>query len=216
MMRGLLRHLRSQLVGFLALLVALSGTSYAAFALPANSVTSREVKDSSLLRRDFRRGQVPVGARGPAGAEGAQGPTGAQGAAGSKGPTGDRGADAASTLVGFVDAPSMTSGFAGPLGATTTLDVEQNVSQLSAHATTVASGLNVRTSAAPTGGHLTVTLRANNGDTPVTCTVTAPATTCNSGAFEATIGPGLPISVAMTNTGSDSVNVSFSWRSLMP
>lgn len=61
----------------IALMVALGGTGYAAGILPANSVgtaqlkkdavTSLKVKNGSLLRADFRAGQVPVGAAGPAG-----------------------------------------------------------------------------------------------------------------------------------------------------
>ena len=63
----------------LALVVALGGTSYAAIKLPRNSVSSIQVKDRSLLKKDFRTGQLP---RGKTGATGAQGPAGAAGAAG--------------------------------------------------------------------------------------------------------------------------------------
>ena len=62
-------------VAFVALLVALGGTSYAVVALPANSVgkkqlkknavTSVKVKNGALLRTDFKPGQLPAGARGP-------------------------------------------------------------------------------------------------------------------------------------------------------
>jgi hypothetical protein len=69
----------------LALVVALGGTSYAAIKLPANSVTSKTVKDRSLLSKDFKRGQLPAGKAGPAGPAG---PQGAQGAQGFTGPAG--------------------------------------------------------------------------------------------------------------------------------
>ena len=70
-----------------ALLVSLAGTSVAAVtALPRssvgtvqlkdNAVTSRKVKNFSLLRRDFKRGQIPPG---PTGARGPQGPPGPAG-----------------------------------------------------------------------------------------------------------------------------------------
>lgn len=72
-------------VALVALLVALGGTSYAVVNLPKNSVgtkqlkqksvtaakvrvnaiTSAKVKDRSLLRRDFKQGQLPAGPRGP-------------------------------------------------------------------------------------------------------------------------------------------------------
>ena len=73
----------------IALMVALGGTGYAAGILPVNSVgtaqlkkdavTSLKVKNGSLLRADFKAGQVPAG---PAGAAGPAGPTGAAGPAG--------------------------------------------------------------------------------------------------------------------------------------
>jgi|SRR3954471_22093244 hypothetical protein len=69
----------------MALVVALGGTSYAAIKLPANSVTSKQVKDKSLLKKDFKTGQLPAGKTGPAG------PAGAAGAAGPQGFTGPAG-----------------------------------------------------------------------------------------------------------------------------
>src|SRR5262245_60429377 len=69
----------------LALFVALGGTSYAALKLPANSVTSAQVKNGSLLKKDFKAGQLPAGKRGKTGAKGETGATGAAGAAGAAG-----------------------------------------------------------------------------------------------------------------------------------
>jgi hypothetical protein len=46
------------------------------------------VKDGSLLRRDFKLGQLPAGATGPQGPDGRQGPQGDKGAKGDKGETG--------------------------------------------------------------------------------------------------------------------------------
>ena len=57
-------------VACLALLVALGGTGYAALKLPANSVTSVQVKDHSLLGKDFKAGQLPAGPQGPVGPAG--------------------------------------------------------------------------------------------------------------------------------------------------
>ena len=69
-----------------ALAIALGGTSYAAVQrLPKNSVTTYQVKDFSLLARDFKRGQVPAG---PVGPTGPAGPSGPQGPAGPAGPAG--------------------------------------------------------------------------------------------------------------------------------
>jgi hypothetical protein len=57
-------------VACVALAVALGGTSYAALRLPRNSVTTVQVKDFSLLSRDFKKGQLPAGPQGPAGPPG--------------------------------------------------------------------------------------------------------------------------------------------------
>jgi hypothetical protein len=73
-------------VACIALAVAMAGTGYAATALPRNSVggvqlkknavTSTKVKNGSLLRADFKPGQLIPGARGPAGPVGPAGPAG--------------------------------------------------------------------------------------------------------------------------------------------
>jgi hypothetical protein len=83
----------------MALVMALSGVGYAVVALPTNSVgsaqikakavktsdlgrgavTTRKVRDGSLLRQDFAAGQLVAGPTGPTGATGPAGPTGAQG-----------------------------------------------------------------------------------------------------------------------------------------
>jgi len=88
--------IRANHLALVALFVALGGTAYSASQLPRNSVGTKQlkrnavvsvkVKDRSLLARDFKRGQIPIGAQGPTGPAGGQGPTGAQGA---KGPKGD-------------------------------------------------------------------------------------------------------------------------------
>jgi hypothetical protein len=91
-----LRHLRGNLVAYLALLFALSSTSYAATTtlLPANSVGTKQVINRSLLKKDFKPGQLPRGPRGPrgfAGVAGAQGPVGPAGPAGARGAQGLQG-----------------------------------------------------------------------------------------------------------------------------
>src|SRR4051794_5813222 len=84
------RHLRSNLVAYVALFFALSSTTYAAATklVAPNSVGSPQVINGSLLKKDFKAGQVP---RGPTGARGAQGLEGPAGPPGSQGPKGDKG-----------------------------------------------------------------------------------------------------------------------------
>lgn len=91
MSKAIVGYLRRHHIGLLALFFALSGTAYAA-TLPRNSVgtaqlkrnavTSAKVRNGSLLRIDFRAGQLPAGPVGPRGLTGATGPAGPAGPAG--------------------------------------------------------------------------------------------------------------------------------------
>ena len=87
-MRGIYEHAQATgalafvVIACLALLLVLGGSAYAASRLPRNSVTTVQVKNHSLLARDFKAGQLP---RGPAGAPGPAGPTGPAGPAGPSG-----------------------------------------------------------------------------------------------------------------------------------
>jgi hypothetical protein len=131
MLLVLIRHLRRNLVGYLALFVAIGGTSYAATSLPGGSVGTRQLKDGavtaakvrnhSLVARDFASGQLLVGPRGAAGAHGSPGATGAQGSpgvAGAQGPKGDIGdaglsGAAGRTVLSGTGAPDPTVGSDG-------------------------------------------------------------------------------------------------------
>jgi hypothetical protein len=89
---GMRSHLSaSNVLALAALFIALGGSSYAAVKLKANSVTSRTVKDGSLLRRDFKAGVLPAASR-VVGTTGAAGPAGPQGEHGEKGENGEKGA----------------------------------------------------------------------------------------------------------------------------
>ena len=101
-------------IACVALIVSLAGSAYAAGVLPPLSVgtaqlkdgavTSRKIKNGTLLRADFKAGQIPAGPRGPAGAPGPQGPAGPAGAAGARGaqgPQGSQGAPGAQGPPGF-------------------------------------------------------------------------------------------------------------------
>jgi hypothetical protein len=86
------RPSHTTIAAYMALFVALGGTSYAAVKLPKNSVggsqikknavSSSKVKNGSLLKGDFKAGQLPAGAKGP---QGAQGPAGSNGSTGPAG-----------------------------------------------------------------------------------------------------------------------------------
>jgi hypothetical protein len=117
MPRRILGHLRGNAVGYLALFVALGGSSYAAVQLKPGSVHTRtlanravthaklgrnsvgttNVANGSLTAADFKAGAIAKGLDGAAGRSGAQGghgpagPTGATGATGAQGPAGHDG-----------------------------------------------------------------------------------------------------------------------------
>ena len=104
------RHIRSNLVGYAALFVALGGTAWAANGplagrntvgsaaiidrqvtradVAAGAITSTKVANGTLRRADFAHGTLLRGPRGPLGP---QGPQGSQGSQGPKGPDGPRG-----------------------------------------------------------------------------------------------------------------------------
>jgi hypothetical protein len=120
------------MVGYLALFVALGGTSYAATSLSARSVGTRQLRDQavrtskladgavnsakvqnhSLLASDFQAGQLPPGSAGARGATGLAGPQGLKGDTGAPGAKGDTGAPGAK---GDTGAP-------GPAGSNATID----------------------------------------------------------------------------------------------
>jgi hypothetical protein len=88
----------STVAAYLALFIALGGTSYAATKLPKNSVgsaqikknavSSSKVKNGSLTKSDFKVSSLPAG---PAGAQGPQGLQGLKGDKGDQGTTGNVG-----------------------------------------------------------------------------------------------------------------------------
>jgi hypothetical protein len=114
------------LVAWLALFAALAGSPLAAPVrdgavrliagkqIKNGSVTTADVKNRSLTRRDFRRGVLtpsgggaaipgPAGAQGPEGPPGAAGPAGPEGPPGPKGPPGPAGPQGASGVVKILD-----------------------------------------------------------------------------------------------------------------
>ncbi len=60
MLRSALRHVRANLVGYLALFVALGGTSYAAVKLPKDSVTATQIKAGAVRAAEVKNGSLGV------------------------------------------------------------------------------------------------------------------------------------------------------------
>lgn len=102
----------ANVVASLALFLTLGGVGYAATQLPSNSVgtpqlkanavTSGKVKNGTLVKADFKSGQIPKGAKGDKGAAGAAGPAGPIGPAGAQGAKGDAGNPTAPAVSGDV------------------------------------------------------------------------------------------------------------------
>ena len=90
----------AMLVALLALFFAVGGAQAIAAQvsklingsqIKPNTITSRQVKDGSLAKKDFKAGQLPTGAKGDTGAQGPAGPQGPQGQQGAQGVQGDKG-----------------------------------------------------------------------------------------------------------------------------
>jgi hypothetical protein len=106
-MKRVIRTAPANVTACIALAVALSGTSYAAFVLPANSVGTKQLKNRSIQRLDIGRKTIASlrgqrGPQGPAGLQGAQGIPGVQGSQGIQGSQGTQGVQGVQGVQGDV------------------------------------------------------------------------------------------------------------------
>jgi hypothetical protein len=121
----------STVAAYLALFIALGGTSYAAVKLPKNSVGasqikagavgSSEVKNGTLREADFRASDLPQGAQGPVGPQGPKGDPGQDGAPGAPGAPGAAGAPGSARAFARIRADGtleVDGGFASAKGIT--------------------------------------------------------------------------------------------------
>jgi hypothetical protein len=236
-MREIGRH---NLVGYIALFVALSGPAWAATELSKNevkskhigkgqvknpdladnSVTSPKVADGSLLGEDFAQGQLSPGPQGVQGLQGERGPEGLQGDPGPQGPS------ASSSVAGggFVPGvpPDDADVYCGPttVQAANSCIADEGTQQndraaMSPNATIVARDLFIK-QAGPSGGPRTYTLRVEGTDTAVSCTLDAFAETCNSGGATATIQPGSRILLHIVSSNPNPNGFWFGWRATTP
>ncbi|WP_196807568.1 collagen-like triple helix repeat-containing protein [Candidatus Solirubrobacter pratensis] len=117
-MQRVLVHLRSNIVAYVALFVALGGSSYAAVRLAPNSVTTRtiakgavtnaklakgavttsSVRNGTLASTDFGKGQLLKGLRGDVGNAGSEGNMGLAGIPGLKGDAGPAGQNGSASI----------------------------------------------------------------------------------------------------------------------
>jgi hypothetical protein len=81
-------YLRRHHVGLLALFVALGGTSYAAAALPRNSVGPKQLRAGAVRTSDIKAGAVTLAKIKPSARAALRGATGPRGLQGPRGPAG--------------------------------------------------------------------------------------------------------------------------------
>jgi hypothetical protein len=128
------RPSHTTVAAYLALFIALGGTSYAAVKLPKNSVgsgqikknavSSSKVKNGSLTKSDFRASDLPVG---PAGAQGPKGDKGDRGDNGTNGVNGTNGAPGTAKAFARIDsAGNLIGGAAQAKGITQAMIQHEN------------------------------------------------------------------------------------------
>ena len=119
------------IVALAALIVALSGTAYAATQLPRNSVGSAQIKAGAVkttkLASDVKAKLNKVGARGPKGDKGEQGERGLQGAPGQDGAPGAPGQPGQNGSVNFAGVYEITASRMGSGTVTATCNGNDQV-----------------------------------------------------------------------------------------
>lgn len=175
MLARALFHVRRHLLAYLALFVALGGTSYAAATLPANSVGTPQLKNhavtppklsaSTIKLLKGRRGPTgPTGPRGRAGSRGLVGATGQTGATGATGPAGSTGPTGPTGLSGSTGDTGST-GTTGAAGATSVVARSVDNSLVSGTSTTFVASCNQGEAAVGGGGGF-IDPNTNGGATP--------------------------------------------------
>lgn len=197
----------STIVAYLALIVALGGTSIAATQLAANSIGTREIRDGSIHPRDLSPPAKPLSAKtlrdtitavvtDPAntldihvtGEQGPAGPSGTDGAPGAPGPQGDPGPQG----------PRGEQGPAGPQGPAGTIRVYGHVNP---DGTGTATGTTVTH---PGIGVYCLTEGSTPALTAVTANATIPDTTVRVEPPGGTCGDAKFSIIAVNQTGQDS------------
>jgi hypothetical protein len=154
-----------------------------------------------LARKGHRCGKgarlLTWNVRGPRGPKGARGPTGKTGAGISASPS------IFTARAGNYVSALMNPGYASVTGPTVVTATESLAQTLAPTTPFVASSLSVRSTAAPGAGNsVTLTLRDEGADTPLSCSISGAATTCTNTDTSAAIAGSSALSLEVTSTGS--------------
>lgn len=222
-------------VAAMALAIGVSGTAGAAKLLTGKNIKdgSIELKDLSKKARKQLKGKT--GARGPAGAPGAAGSAGTTGTTGAPGAQGLQGLQGAAGKDGINGAPgaagtsgstapallfgnaSVTPGattFSGPGTGPTGSEVGSQVPVPPGTGLTARDFSAAVKAAVAAGQTVQLTMNLNGVPTALGCTVTGPATTCESGSNTTVALPsGGKIAIIVTSSaGAPNTAVSYGMR----
>jgi hypothetical protein len=225
------RFTYSNVMSTVALFVALGGASYAASALPARSVGTRQLKsgsvgtqqlaDNAVTPRKLAPSSIRLfkGQKGDTGPQGGQGPQGPQGPAGTPGVNGTNGSPALSALVGRIDGLSTATDidYGAPSGTSTANTAETSVRAIAPDASSTARDLAVQVTNPPGGGGArSFTLMVNGAPTSLTCQIAGSATSCTDGVDTVSIPAGASLSIQdnpqNAATGSAAADAEFGFR----
>ena len=187
---GIRKPGHATVVAYVALFVALGGSSYAALKVGSkqivnnslrsgdirnSTIVSKDVKNRSLLAADFKAGQLPAG---PPGANGAQGPKGDPAGTVIQGSTGDA----------LVTGPLSEERFP-PSGYSETELSGTGAQQISPKTPNIVKDLVGRPTSAP-GTSRTINIATFPANANVlSCTVVGTATSCDTGNASAVLQP---------------------------
>jgi hypothetical protein len=217
-------------IAIAALVVATSGVAIGSFAPKNGKIVACYSKKSGALRlveegKKCRQGEQKIawnqqGKRGKRGKRGPAGDDGFDGLDGFDGFDGADGADAASMLTGSFRAPADASeAFAAPSGVQTDAGIESERATLSPAVETVGRDLAVELAhdaAEPGAAVLTFTLRANEADTELTCSMTGAERSCES-STTGTLPAASRLTLEYTTTVTGTARVfRFGWRATTP
>jgi hypothetical protein len=210
-------HIRRNVIGYIALFIALGGTSYAAIKLPANSVGSKQIKAKAVRASEVKDGSLGLAELSGRAENALQARSGPRGLQGEQGPTGSA---AASLIQGNTDAalltlPSSEDIFA-PSGFTATGETGAGATSIQStpNATVVIRDLFGQVNAPPgAGASRTVRLQAfNPGRILISCTISGTDTSCNSGSQSVEVPPGTQYRASIfTGTVAPAASTGASW-----